>query len=98
MVRNIDLGRRSLVLDAAAAGVATAANAQVRTDMAPRILNGQPIPEPNSDQSAGLVRPLFLPDADRVACCGCVGAIPSQAIRCCRLIKKSGRLFPNPTR
>jgi hypothetical protein len=48
-----------LVLDAAAAGVATAANAQVRTDMAPRILNGQPMPEPNSDQSAGLVSDPF---------------------------------------
>jgi hypothetical protein len=53
MVRNIDLGRRT------AAGVATAANAQVRTDMAPRILNGQPMPEPNSDQSAGLVSDPF---------------------------------------
>ena len=46
MPKNIDLGRRGLVLGAAAAGVATAANAQVRTDTAPRILNGQTMPEP----------------------------------------------------
>lgn len=47
-----DFGRRSLILGAAAA-VATAADAQVRTDTAPRVLNGQPMPEPSPDQSAG---------------------------------------------
>jgi NAD(P)-dependent dehydrogenase (short-subunit alcohol dehydrogenase family) len=52
-----DLRRRSLVFGAAAAGVATAAKAQTRTDTAPRDLNGQPMPEPSSEQSAGPVRP-----------------------------------------
>ena len=37
----VNLERRSLVLGAAAAGVATAANAQVRTDTAPRVLTNQ---------------------------------------------------------
>ena len=54
---DLDLCRRSLVLGAAAASVATAANAQIRTDTAPRVLNGQPMPEPSSEQSAGPVRP-----------------------------------------
>jgi hypothetical protein len=57
MAMNVDLGRRSLVLGSVAAGVATTASAQIRTDTAPRILNGQPMPEPNPDQSAGPVRP-----------------------------------------
>ena len=54
---NVDLGRRSLVLGAAAAGLSTAADAQMRTDTAPRELNGQPMPEPSPEQSAGPVRP-----------------------------------------
>jgi short chain dehydrogenase len=54
---NIDLGRRSLVLGAAAVGLSTAADAQTRTDTAPRVLNGQPMPEPSAEQSAGPVRP-----------------------------------------
>jgi hypothetical protein len=57
MKLNLDLQRRSLVLGAAAAGVVSAANAQSRTDTAPRVLNGQHMPEPSSEQSAGSVRP-----------------------------------------
>ena len=57
MAMNVDLGRRSLVLGSVAAGVATTASAQIRTDTAPRVLNGRPMPEPNPDQSAGPVRP-----------------------------------------
>jgi hypothetical protein len=57
MAMNVDLGRRNLVLGSVAAGAATTASAQIRTDTAPRILNGQPMPEPNPDQSAGPVRP-----------------------------------------
>jgi NAD(P)-dependent dehydrogenase (short-subunit alcohol dehydrogenase family) len=57
MKTNIDLGRRSLVLGAAAASLSTAADAQTRTDTAPRVLDGQPMPEPSPEQSAGPVRP-----------------------------------------
>jgi NAD(P)-dependent dehydrogenase (short-subunit alcohol dehydrogenase family) len=57
MKTNIDLGRRSLVLGAAAASLSTAADAQTRTDTAPRVLDGQPMPEPGPEQSAGPVRP-----------------------------------------
>jgi NAD(P)-dependent dehydrogenase (short-subunit alcohol dehydrogenase family) len=57
MRSNVDLGRRSLVLGAAAASLSTAADAQTRTDTAPRVLDGQPMPEPSPEQSAGPVRP-----------------------------------------
>jgi NAD(P)-dependent dehydrogenase (short-subunit alcohol dehydrogenase family) len=51
------IGRRSLVFGAAAATVgATAAEAQSRTDTAPRVLNGKAVPEPSPEQSAGPVR------------------------------------------
>jgi NAD(P)-dependent dehydrogenase (short-subunit alcohol dehydrogenase family) len=51
--------RRNILLGAAAVGVAasTAASAQTRTDTAPRVLDGQPVPEPGPDQTAGPVRP-----------------------------------------
>jgi NAD(P)-dependent dehydrogenase (short-subunit alcohol dehydrogenase family) len=55
MKTDLNLHRRRLVFGAAAAGVATAANA--RTDTAPRVLNGQPMPEPSNEQTAGPVRP-----------------------------------------
>jgi NAD(P)-dependent dehydrogenase (short-subunit alcohol dehydrogenase family) len=57
MKTDLNLLRRRLVFGAAAAGVATAANAEVRTDTAPRVLDGQPMPEPSDEQTAGPVRP-----------------------------------------
>jgi NAD(P)-dependent dehydrogenase (short-subunit alcohol dehydrogenase family) len=52
------IARRSLVFGAAAASVGvSAAAAQSRTDTAPRVLNGKPVPEPGPEQSAGPVRP-----------------------------------------
>ena len=41
----------------AGATVATSATAQSRTDVEPRVLDGQPVPEPGPDKSAGPVRP-----------------------------------------
>jgi hypothetical protein len=55
MKTDLNLLRRRLVFGAAAAGVATAANAEVRTDTAPRVLDGQPMPEPSDEQTAGPV-------------------------------------------
>jgi NAD(P)-dependent dehydrogenase (short-subunit alcohol dehydrogenase family) len=52
--------RRRLVFGgglAAGAAIAGAAAAQNRTDVEPRVLNGQPVPEPPADKSAGPVRP-----------------------------------------
>jgi NAD(P)-dependent dehydrogenase (short-subunit alcohol dehydrogenase family) len=51
--------RRSIVLGSAVAGAAMAsgAAAQSRTDTEPRMLNGQPMPEPGPDRSAGPVTP-----------------------------------------
>ena len=52
--------RRKLVFGGGlAAGVAFAgaAAAQQRTDVEPRVFNGQPVPEPPADRSAGPVRP-----------------------------------------
>jgi NAD(P)-dependent dehydrogenase (short-subunit alcohol dehydrogenase family) len=57
MKTDLNLPRRRLVFGAAAAGIATTANAEVRTDTAPRVLNGQLMPEPSSEQTAGPVRP-----------------------------------------
>jgi NAD(P)-dependent dehydrogenase (short-subunit alcohol dehydrogenase family) len=55
---DINMGRRGLVLGAAAATMAAgAAQAQSRTDSGPRVLNGEIVPEPNEDRSAGPVRP-----------------------------------------
>ena len=52
------IARRSLVLGAAAATIgAVSADAQLRTDTEPRILNGNPVPEPSADKSAGPVSP-----------------------------------------
>jgi hypothetical protein len=50
--------RRAFVAAAATAGaaVATAAIAQTQTDVEPRILDGQPVPEPGPEKSAGPVR------------------------------------------
>ena len=42
---------------AAGAAMAGAAAAQSRTDVEPRVLNGQPMPEPGPDKTAGPVRP-----------------------------------------
>jgi NAD(P)-dependent dehydrogenase (short-subunit alcohol dehydrogenase family) len=53
------IGRRDVIAGAAAATlVATTARAQseVDTQTAPRVLNGQPVPEPSPEQSAGPVR------------------------------------------
>jgi NAD(P)-dependent dehydrogenase (short-subunit alcohol dehydrogenase family) len=54
-----DRVRRAFVIAAAAAGaaVATSAVAQTQTDVEPRVLDGQPVPEPGPDKSAGPVRP-----------------------------------------
>ena len=51
--------RRAFGVAAATAGaaVATSAIAQTQTDVEPRILDGQPVPEPGPDKSAGPVRP-----------------------------------------
>jgi hypothetical protein len=51
--------RRNLLLGAAAVGVsaASAASAQTRSDTAPRVLDGQPVPEPGPEKTAGPVRP-----------------------------------------
>jgi NAD(P)-dependent dehydrogenase (short-subunit alcohol dehydrogenase family) len=51
--------RRNLMLGVAAAGVAasSAAFAQSRTDTAPAELDGQPVPEPDAEKTAGPVRP-----------------------------------------
>jgi NAD(P)-dependent dehydrogenase (short-subunit alcohol dehydrogenase family) len=52
--------RRALVLGGGmAAGIALtgAAAAQTRTDVEPRVLDGQPVPEPPSGKSSGPVRP-----------------------------------------
>jgi NAD(P)-dependent dehydrogenase (short-subunit alcohol dehydrogenase family) len=51
--------RRAFVVATAAAGaaIATSAVAQTQTDVEPRVLDGQPVPEPGPDKSAGPVRP-----------------------------------------
>jgi NAD(P)-dependent dehydrogenase (short-subunit alcohol dehydrogenase family) len=53
--------RRKMLLGAAVAGAAmsaaSAASAQSRTDTEPRELDGQPMPEPGPDKTAGPVRP-----------------------------------------
>ena len=56
---NMTLSRRNLLLGAAAASVAFAgsANAQSRTDIRPQTPDGQPMPEPPADKTAGPVRP-----------------------------------------
>ena len=56
---NINIARRGLVLGAAAATMAAAgtAEAQTRTDISPRVLDGKPVPEPGPEKSAGPVRP-----------------------------------------
>jgi len=57
-MNDVKVARRRLVLGAAAATmVAGAAQAQSRTDTAPRILNGETVPEPSEARSAGPVRP-----------------------------------------
>jgi NAD(P)-dependent dehydrogenase (short-subunit alcohol dehydrogenase family) len=53
MRRNILLGSATL----AGAALATNAAAQSRTDVEPRVLNGQPVPEPGPDKTAGPVAP-----------------------------------------
>ena len=60
MDENQDELRRKLVFGgglAMGAAFAGAAAAQGRTDVEPRILNGQPMPEPSAEVSAGPVRP-----------------------------------------
>jgi NAD(P)-dependent dehydrogenase (short-subunit alcohol dehydrogenase family) len=51
--------RRNVLVGAAAAGVLAtgAATAQGRTETSPAVLNGQPVPEPSSEQSAGPIQP-----------------------------------------
>jgi NAD(P)-dependent dehydrogenase (short-subunit alcohol dehydrogenase family) len=51
--------RRNLVIGGAAAAglVATKVYAQTRTDVEPRVLDGQPVPEPPAERSDGPVRP-----------------------------------------
>ena len=59
-MHDISMARRGLVLGAAAATMAAgtaAAAAQNRTDTAPRVLDGKPVPEPEPERSAGPVRP-----------------------------------------
>jgi NAD(P)-dependent dehydrogenase (short-subunit alcohol dehydrogenase family) len=54
-----DPARRKVLIGAAAIGAiaASQATAQTRTDTAPRVLNGQPVPEPPDDKTAGPIRP-----------------------------------------
>jgi short chain dehydrogenase len=51
--------RRAFIVAAAASGaaVATSAIAQTQTDVEPRVLDGQPVPEPGPNKSAGPIRP-----------------------------------------
>ncbi len=52
--------RRTVLKAAAAAGTAAAigsAGAQVSSDQAPKVLDGQPMPEPPPERSAGPIRP-----------------------------------------
>ena len=59
-VDSTDIVRRGLVVGggvAAGVALASAAAAQERTDTEPRELNGQPVPEPPPERSAGPVRP-----------------------------------------
>ena len=49
--------RRGLMLGAAAAGLAATAAAAQRTDTDDHTLNGQPVPEPPADKSAGPIKP-----------------------------------------
>jgi hypothetical protein len=51
--------RRNLVIGGAAAAglVTTKVYAQSRTDVEPRVLDGQPVPEPPAERSDGPVRP-----------------------------------------
>jgi NAD(P)-dependent dehydrogenase (short-subunit alcohol dehydrogenase family) len=59
-MHDISMARRGLVLGAAAATMAAgtaAPAAQNRTDTAPRVLDGKPVPEPEPERSAGPVRP-----------------------------------------
>ena len=55
-----DAVRRGLLLSggvAAGMAIAGTALAQTETDTSPKVLNGQPVPEPPADKSAGPVRP-----------------------------------------
>jgi NAD(P)-dependent dehydrogenase (short-subunit alcohol dehydrogenase family) len=55
-----DSGRRNLIGGGFGAGLlfaASAVRAQSRTDTEPRVLNGQPVPEPPAERSAGPVSP-----------------------------------------
>jgi NAD(P)-dependent dehydrogenase (short-subunit alcohol dehydrogenase family) len=64
-MQDINIARRGLVLGAAAASMAggtAAAEAQSRTDTAPRVLDGKPVPEPGPERSAGPVRPGRIAD------------------------------------
>lgn len=64
-MQDINMARRALVLGAAAATMAAgtaAAEAQSRTDTAPRVLDGKPVPEPAPERSAGPVRPGRIAD------------------------------------
>ena len=56
---NKKIGRRHVIAGAAAATLAATtahAQSQVDTQTAPRVLNGQPVPEPSPEKSAGPVR------------------------------------------
>jgi hypothetical protein len=50
--------RRAFIVAAAASGaaVATSAIPQTQTDVEPRVLDGQPVPEPGPNKSAGPIR------------------------------------------
>jgi NAD(P)-dependent dehydrogenase (short-subunit alcohol dehydrogenase family) len=55
-----DPARRDILLGAATTGMAamaTSAHAQGRTDTGPRELNGQRMPEPSDERSAGTIKP-----------------------------------------
>jgi NAD(P)-dependent dehydrogenase (short-subunit alcohol dehydrogenase family) len=58
-MKDHDPFRRNLLLGVAAAGVAAVgpAKAQTRTDAGPHLLDGQPMPEPPPEKSAGPVSP-----------------------------------------
>ena len=74
--------RRTVLKGAAAAGAAVAmasAAAQVSSDQAPKVLQGNPMPEPPAERSAGPIRPGRIGPALRSAGGSGIG-LPSRTL------------------